>query len=207
MSGHRAVSRRTFAIAGSLAVCALITGRIWQVNANAYRIPVIRHKMGEWVELDGTFLTFNGEHTEGYSLRVDQAEVISYNEYMRRYALEPAEVLHENEEKYDSACVPCLTITMKNDNNSDGYFHMFGALLTCVKPVNWYRVNMDMLEETERAYKGKGNGIADISLRPDTEYTLHVPFLQPNYDPVIPRIFEWRVSNLPVRHVIDIVAE
>lgn len=84
------ISRRRFTALGigaSLAAAAGIVARVGYVNATAVPVPqVIRYPMGEWVELDGAFISTSSlEQTEGYALRVTDAQVISPRSYIERY--------------------------------------------------------------------------------------------------------------------------
>ena len=49
----RKTSRRQFIVGGlGLVGVAVLAGRIWWVNANAFDYPEVHYSMGEWVNLD-----------------------------------------------------------------------------------------------------------------------------------------------------------
>ena len=113
------VSRRRF-VAGCLGAVgvAVLAGRIWWINANAFEYPETHHAMGEWVDLDGAFLSYANEATTGYSVSVQDARVMSRREYIERYALAPSQVERTEHDAIES--VLCLSLGMKNKGSTAG---------------------------------------------------------------------------------------
>lgn len=124
----RGISRRRLIAGGAvLAAAAAIAGRIWQVNANAFDYPERHYAMGEWVDLDGAFTTYVNENTQGYSLCVQDAQIMTRAEYIERYALDPSQV--EPTDYDDVPSVLCLTLAIKNEGSDSGGFYIYDATL------------------------------------------------------------------------------
>ena len=65
----------------ALVLCAW---RIWYVNATAYSFETQEYGIGEWIPLNGDFFYSKEENTNGYSVRVREAEVVRYEDFMQR---------------------------------------------------------------------------------------------------------------------------
>lgn len=209
--GHAAalgpkVTRRRF-IAGGLGLvgAAALAGRIWWVNANAFDYPEVHYAMGEWVDLDGAFVTYKQEDTQGYSLCVQDAQVMTRADYIERYALDSSKV--EATDADDVASVLCVTLAMRNEGNDTGSLHLYdmnlvpewGVRSMSYQTALWGTSNENI---TEAAYT--------ISLVKDTEFTTQVPYIlygpaeEDFHNAIEARRFKFIVSNAPVRNIIDI---
>lgn len=96
----------------ALVLCAW---RIWYVNATAYSFETQEYGIGEWIPLNGDFFYSKEENTNGYSVRVREAEVVRYEDFMQRFG-KPVDYLAENTQ-HD---VVLLTVDFKNETNTDG---------------------------------------------------------------------------------------
>jgi len=204
---------------GGLAGLALAGGigaRIAHVNATApQQMKTVEHPMGEWLDLNGAFIHKSYmEHTEPYAVRISEAELMSYNTYVERYALnrEPIEGL-------DSLSIVCLTMDIKNKGGSDGGLSVNEMDLIPKRLNERFILDMLLFCSTERALQE----VEDIppygiSIEPNTEYTVHLPYVMDagtvEYNgqrvdwawlQTIPDTeFHLIVSNMPERHVITI---
>ena len=106
--------RFAWVIVGILLIAAMI--RIAYVNITAPQLEIENYKMNEWVNLDGSFFRSNEEKTVGYSVKVTDYEVISREDYLKKYNLEDTSVSEENNFSYFME----LTVSVMNDNNEDG---------------------------------------------------------------------------------------
>ncbi len=70
---------------GFILVAAGLAIRIWGVNQSQLVIPEQHASMTETVELDGDFIFDDQENTQGYSVCVEDAEIIDASEYLDRY--------------------------------------------------------------------------------------------------------------------------
>lgn len=103
-----------WALVGILLIAAII--RIAYVNITAPQLEVENYKMNEWVSLGGSFFRSNEEKTEGYSVKITNYEVISREDYLKKYNLEDTSVSEENSFSYFME----LTVSVMNENNEDG---------------------------------------------------------------------------------------
>lgn len=202
----RGISRRRLIAGGAvLAAAAAIAGRIWQVNANAFDYPERHYAMGEWVDLDGAFTTYANENTQGYSLCVQDAQIMTRAEYIERYALDPSQV--EPTDYDDVPSVLCLTLAIKNEGSDSGGFYIYDATLVPEGDIRsmgyqaslWGTSN-ELIDES----------VYSFSLLRDSEYTAQIPYIlyaAPGEDfrhAIHAKRFSFIVSNAPVRNVIDI---
>ena len=149
----------------ALVLCAW---RIWYVNATAYSFETQEYGIGEWIPLNGDFFYSKEENTNGYSVRVREAEVVRYEDFMQRFG-KPVDYLAENTQ-HD---VVLLTVDFKNENNTDG-----GVFIR----------DFNLLNEAQSAYFNKSeiymkianpdlNSKADgISVMPGTEASLYMVY-------------------------------
>lgn len=203
--GPKVTRRRLIAGGLGLVGAAALAGRIWWVNANAFDYPEAHYAMGEWVDLDGAFVTYRQEETQGYSLCVQDAQVMTRADYIERYALDPLQV--EKTEADDVASVLCVTLAMRNEGNDTGSLHLYdmnlvpewGVRSMGYQTALWATSNENI---TEAAYT--------ISLVKDTQFTTQVPYIlygpgeEDFRNPIEARRFKFIVSNAPVRNIIDI---
>lgn len=201
-------------------VVALVIGiglRVWHLNSNPPTYPRVDHSMGEDIELDGAFAEFAYENTDGYSIAVTNAERMSPREYLDRYARGPS--VPEN--PYDSTdeeakVLIVLDIEIRNDKKSSedrGYLDSIGwSLIPEEKKERWLRVDSSLFGLSVPQIEGA----FQLSVKPGTEYTVHVPFSTSIYDefpasagmghkPLLDSgSYDFFVTNVPTRHVVTI---
>lgn len=202
----RKMSRRRF-IVGSLGIAgaAALACRIWWVNANAFDYPEVHYGMGDWVALDGAFTTYADEGTQGYSLCVQNAQVMTRAEYIERYAIEPSQA--QATEYDDIRSVLCLELAMKNEGNDSGSLWLSqmslipeGATNSMEYQAQLWCTSNDALNES----------VSTISLLEDSEYTTYIPYIlygsteEAFRQEIEARRFKFIVSNAPTRNIIDI---
>lgn len=107
-------SKKLFLILG-LFLLLLITGRIAYVNFTAYHFKETIYPINEWVPLDGDFFYTSAENTEGYFVRVSDAEILSYEEFMRKFGFTPDYLSNDSQKD-----VVLVRVDFKNIDNSDG---------------------------------------------------------------------------------------
>lgn len=222
-----AVSRRqalaTLGCLGAAGALAAFGGRVAWVNAGTYRPPeTVHHAMGEWFDFDGAYVYRElNENTKGYRLRVSNAEILSYNEFVRRYTVHTYEPI----EGVDVPAIVCLTIDIQNDGptppTQGGMY--FNEMYLIPKRMNTrmppdvllFESTIPQFREALATTKVPLNGLAvDIG----TVVTAHMPYVnmggvvdhngqqveEEYFKPVTDTSFELRVANMPQRHVIDI---
>lgn len=164
----RTGSRRGRAIA-FLAVLALLLCaiRIGWVNAKAEPLPVRVFQKNEEVPLEGDYMMSLEESTAGYSVCLQEAEHLSYEEMMRRYDM-PADYLAERSQ-FD-----VLLLRLKITNtDSEGGFLFIREFRVLNRWGNMdYGIDKTLLSITEPTI-GESSIIA---IWPDTEYVLTLPY-------------------------------
>ena len=98
--------------------------RVWYVNANAYPMYEKEYEMGEWVPLEGDYFNYREEYTDGYSLRISNVEVITYEEFIGRYNKQVDYLADASQHD-----VILLTVDIKNEDNDNGYLFISGFTL------------------------------------------------------------------------------
>ncbi len=171
------------------------------VNSAAFRQEVQHYSTGDNVELDGNFFFDGKENTNGYSIRVNSAEIKDYKEFLKSYG-------KKDEDLYDIKYVCLLNITVKNEGNDTGYLSAMGFALyngAVQLPLDFEIWNL--IDESI-----DGNMV--LKLRKDSEVTLTLPFTaqvsdeEVNSDKLNHRIendtFEFVVSDFPIRKLIEV---
>ncbi|WP_165050359.1 MULTISPECIES: hypothetical protein [unclassified Adlercreutzia] len=196
-------------------VMAILTAaygvRVWYVNAYPFEqpAPVEHYGMGEWVDLDGTYLIAPYQSPEDYEVKVDKAELMSPREYVERYGAKGAELPPEGEE----GTVVSLEVEISHKGDGEVGIVLFEQRLIPERRNIAYRYDPELWWEAEPALRDTPGMFA---LRPGSTYVAHVPFSFPGYpdyfvaydDAKRPEItdtsFELLLSNLPVQTVVDI---
>lgn len=213
------LTRRRFVAAGfSMAVVAGLAGRVALVNSSACPMPaIVSHKMGSWVELDGAFLqSRSSEDTQGYAVCVCAADVMSRNAYVVRYASDGSETL----EGMDVQSLVCLTLGIRNGGFSHGGIALPAMYLITAGRNEFLVPDTDLLLAAEPGLRENAAGGMGMSVRAGTEYEIHLAYRHQGGEvevggersneaylsPVGETRFSLRVSNLPVRHEIEVTA-
>lgn len=210
----------------ALVAACLIGVRIWVVNAQAVTVPTAHYQMGEWIDLSGSyFFDLAGEDMEGYSLRINSAEALSYDEYVSRYAKEqpdPEAATRDRSQAVptvsddpDQKTIVVLEYEVKNEGNDAGGIGLYQESLIPVRKNDAYKMDryLWLLAEPQM----KDSNVGGIGLKKDTTYTTHVPFAatsHPGYFEKLDRkvlqligddaSFQLTLCNAPVRTVVDI---
>lgn len=208
--------RRAKVIITSLVVvCAFaLIARIAWVNINAEHFTEEHYSMGEWVDLSGTYFESpDWENYDGYYLRVNNAEILTLDEYRSKYGngkYANSEIAGMNGNEKN---ILVVDYDIRNDDNTEGgiaYLHH--SLIPESKNID-YSIDNELWKISEPESE---DALGTVGILPGTEYTSHVPYTFVSnppyfqtYDyeirmPVTDRKFELIVSNGPVRKIIDI---
>lgn len=146
----------------------LLAVQIVSVNATAYSFQEQVFPLGEWVPLEGDFFYSNQEHTEGYSVRVSSAEVMTYRGFVNRFH-KPFDYFGKDS-RYD---VVVLKVDFKNDGNTQG-----GVSIRDFTLKNEFR---SQYFNTSTHYMAIANPGVDpaaegIRIRPGTEASLYLVY-------------------------------
>ncbi|MDR0515253.1 MAG: DUF5028 domain-containing protein [Coriobacteriaceae bacterium] len=201
--------KRRLALAlAALVLAGAVAFRVCQVNAGAVDIATEYHQMGEWVELEGRFFTSRtSEDTHGYSIRVNSAKLMSYNEFIRRYGTDKGHV----KEGFDLVNVVDLEVEVRNVGSETGRIPLLPMQLVPERKNTYLIWNDYLWVENEP----NSEGMMFLAIKTDTEYTTHIPFARNLSDgkggefmrPLDDTRFELLVSNMPLRTVIVVEAQ
>lgn len=198
--------RVRFAVLAVVAAAVVgIAARIWWVNANLPSIPVEYYQMGEWVALDGAFQDGSDrEQTQGYSLMVESADVVTYDEYLERHGVTPTGAHGA------ARCVVDVTLRIKNDGSDQGGINIFQMVLTPARGDEY--LICDIMSDDALWLKTEPNADSSVSIRPGTEYVTHIPYVFNGGDEVYARNitdrgFAFLASRMPTRKMIRVKAQ
>lgn len=90
--------------------------------------------MGEWVDLAGVFTNYEKVNTRDYSLCVQDAQIITRSEYVRRCALNSLKAGSTTE--YDNILSAlCLMLVIKNNGSESGGFYIYDTALVLEREI------------------------------------------------------------------------
>lgn len=157
-----------------LVLAAACAWRIYDVNAQAIRYPTERYGVGEDVPLEGCFFSDDSEATDGYVIRVEQAELMSYNEYVSAYGMDGAQTV----EGADVPSVICLTVNIANNSDKgadEAGFNIIGMGMTKPNGDSFMRVDRELWALSEPAVADSAQSMR-MGVLPHSSYTTHMPF-------------------------------
>lgn len=197
-------------IAGSLAALATVGvgARIWYLNSNHVGLQVVEHEMGEWVELDGAFCVTSSENTKGYAMKVEEARIMSYNEYVEAYANDGSQPV----DGMDTPCLAVLTIDIRNDGHvGEGGLNLFEMYLIPARSNDYFIEDADLFLMSEVKLREAGANGWTVGIKDGTEYQIHLPYILNDMNncyttQMKDTEFSYYISNLPVRHSIQVTA-
>lgn len=158
-----------------LVLLALIL-RIDIVNQHASVLPESISKVGERVDLDGSFSGQSIEQTEGLGVVVVRAEMMSKEEYLGRYVDRDKSYEEPSSEHWENGKnLVCVTVRLSNRDNSSGYFALLNWRLISPDGTDAYMMNSDLMMASEPLFKSSGSA-GYAKLNPGRTYELHIPF-------------------------------
>ena len=173
----------------AISIMSLLVARIAYVNATSLKRITAIHTVGDVVELAGSFTDTANENTKGYSVTVESAELLSYEEFMNRFD-RPLDYLSENSRKSTSTSRLFLF-----NNSFSQYFAFDSDYFSIANP------------QIDRKVQG-------IRIRPGTEYVIYYPYIL-EYGPELKSYldilqphttesFYLQVSMYPVKNLIKV---
>lgn len=209
-------------------ICLVMMGifaRILWVNAHAPRLPTETYRVGEWVELSGSYAATNEECTEGYKLRVTGACIMTPREYIDAYheggsgdAGQSVEgkYLDITPEAMDVPSLVVVNLEMVNGDNENGFL-----LASAWRAVSLGHRELALSVDLDSWSLAEGalDGTASFALRKDSQYLTHVPFCDQEDPSYLESYGEMRrpmaesgdyeliLTNLPVRKVIQFAVD
>lgn len=175
----------------SFILLAVVGVRIWYVNKDIDLPPVHTFKMGEEVAIEKDIFLDDVENMDGYTITVNSAEIISYEEFLSKYQYEESKdvPLFKKDHALFPEMVYDLHVTVKNtntpeedpdDDSSFGFvkYHLIGANFLL-------QISRELNEVATPALRD--NFMMSFRLRHGTEMDFHLPFyFQPSsiMDPI-----------------------
>lgn len=104
-----------------LTAATVIAARISYINRGISYPPVHVFAMGEDVPLENNIMTDDYENMMGYSVSVDEADILSYDEFLKKYQYSEktdGQLFQKNELTYPEM-VYDLKVVIKNNNTED----------------------------------------------------------------------------------------
>lgn len=153
---------------------SVICIQIVQVNSKVSIPKVEEYKIGENVELEKNYFYSEIESCDGYSIRVNNVELLTYTDFLKKYNSEEQEKsLISREDPLFPDMVYDVEITISNTNTDDKEYGidvgMYGI----------YAADFDLQFENtlyDIANPEVGDGIYAFKLQPQTEMEFHLPF-------------------------------
>lgn len=160
-----------------VAICLLVLSGLgtlaaWQiirVNSEAPKAVVEEYSLGDTVKLEGSFLESTSEENTDYTICVNSAERMSYNEYIAKYGVNKKKTNKDGNDK----SILCLNATITNTGTEMGCLSVYDMRLLPESKNTYYIAQESIWENSEKNLVTWPNL---ISVKPGTSYTVHVPF-------------------------------
>lgn len=197
-----------FAIAISFVLVCALGYRVWWVNTHALTIPEEIYQMGEWVPLDGNFHYSSSENTKGYSIRITEIALTTYDSYLEKHGITPQ---HPNAHGNQTSVID-VTIEVKNDREETepvGGIDFLGTVLIPQANNTYYICDLGN-ENSLWPLVQPNITTSRIAIKPHTSYVLHVPYVvnligeEIYRSPITDTTFDLLVSRLPVEKRIRV---
>ena len=175
------------------------------VNAQAITVPTEVYQQEEKLELDGAFVEVVKENTQGYALKVNAAQLVSYNEYLREHGMEKVAG-----SGHDNKCIVEVDITFFNEGNTDGFLDVMGYKLIPERKDKYFIIDSALWRSVEKNAPGETMG---MTLLPNTTYRTSIPFVKNTSDDLVYSDSvddtKWilNITNAPVQKMVDITCE
>lgn len=173
--------KRSIFVIGGVLVIAFVIVRIWNVNQAIDIPPIHIFNMKEEVAIERDKFLDDYENMDGYTVTVKEAEIIPYDEYLRKYDYEEDsdKRLFEPDDFSFPEMIYDLHVTIKNTNRTDNPNEESGIAF-----LNYHLIGTDFLLQINSELYGIANPkMADLDnylmsfrLRPDSEMDFHLPF-------------------------------
>lgn len=169
-------------IAIFLTTCTLLTGlgiRIWFVNKEVDLPPIHTFSTGEEVPIGDNIFLDGFENMDGYTVRVNQAEIIPYQEFLEKHSYLDNErnPLFEEDELFYPEMVYDLNLTIRNTNKTEDLAEHSG-----INFINYHLIGTDFSMQISEMLYLVANPDLEVGmsegfrLRPESEMEFNLPF-------------------------------
>lgn len=157
----------------SICLVSVIVFRIYYLNVNAVQPQENYYNLNEEVSIGENYFESEIENMNGYSIICHEVKVKTYKQFISEYT-------NSKDYVYDSPLpkplyVYDVLITIKNNDNSEGYIDLFNYKLQTSN--TYYQINENFWELTVPQLEGSLN----FKLRKDTSMEFHLPFTNNPY--------------------------
>ncbi len=156
------------------------------LNKKTEAIPEVIYPMNTFVEYKNSFFNSSKrENKNGYSIMVLDAEVIEYNEYVKKHKLK----INNGEDVFVPKYVYDVKVKIKNENNKK---HGIDMYFTTLNGVNF---SMHINDVLWAALYPQLYGSNSFSIKPESEMEFHFPYCVDNeeYEKIIDK--EYFLNN------------
>lgn len=189
-------------------IIVITVSKIFLVNYFAPQEIVEHYPMGQWVELNGAYTDVPEEYTQGYFVRVNNAEKLSVNEYINKYNRQKL----EQHIFSDAKNIICISIEFRNDNKNqtEGGISFFNYILIPERKNEYFRWSADLWQYHQAGLQDHPFG---FSVRNNLSQIFVVPYTYnertyrsfSDLPPIEDKKFYLLVSNAPQKKYIDII--
>ena len=191
----------------SVLILALIGAsvKIVTLNINAERPVIEQYQMGEFVPLEDNYHDFSDENMQGYEIKVNSAEVLSYEEFLLKHNLKHEDIPVEEYSELPKY-VYDLNITIKKTVVTDLDYEGISLASTRLYSNNdTFQISDELFGALyPHLYLSWG-----LKLRPSSEMQIHFPYVplpinEPYYtiDSIKKTNFSLRICQYPVQKKI-----
>lgn len=155
--------------------------RIWDVNQAVELPPVHTYAIGEEVAIEDNIFLDDGENMEGYTVTVNHAEILSYDEFMIKYNYDGPDLDFDENDWFYPEMVYDLNITIKNTNQTEDphehkyvsflHYELIGTDIRLTASSELYPIANPELDH---------HVVEGFTLRPDSEMSFNIPY---NFSP------------------------
>lgn len=194
--------RKTFLIILSVVIIAVIFIRIGYINADKEEMVVDIQNMQQWIALDGNYMAIDLEKTDGYSVKVNEAELYEYSDYLDKYGIDDS---GETDISYlKPGKVLELEVVVKNPTNEEGYISL-GNWMVMNETLDYdIVIRPELLNYSMPELRDKS--IDSVKFKLGSEYVMTLPFLLEDFYEINGDecIFYLYVTRWPERKVVKI---
>jgi hypothetical protein len=171
--------RRVLTCICSILLVISIAFRIIYINSTSEKIDVLIYPQGEWGDLSGNYILDNKEETKNYSFRINECWVSLYSDYSDAIDKTDNQIQKKTTKREELSRIPDDTpvinvnLTIRNSGTENGSLRLAEIMLTSRAFNTQAKIDFDIMKIMDDKIKE----LQMISLRPNTEYTLTIPFL------------------------------
>lgn len=195
------MKKKCVVLISSVLVIIWMVGVI-NVNMNVEKVPEKIYPMNVWVKYGDDFYDKETENRSGYSVKVTDAYIMSFDEYLEKHNI----IIFRDAELFKAEYIYNVTVEIKNQDNTESGISMLDTVLSTSN--NIMQIDYDVFD----ALYPQLNGSISFSVKPGTEMEFNFPFVVSNaefekkctYDYFVNNEFYLILSRYPVSKSIEV---